>query len=109
MVLALLLVAFAWLQFAGMAHKYAHASATSNHAVAVVGDHSLDKLFSGHSQRDRTDCQLFDLQCSGSALSQVMPVLAFPVFSLQTTWHKTIDFVAHTRVVYLARAPPALI
>jgi len=106
--LALLLVAFVWLQFAGTLHKYVHAPVVTHHA-AVAGSPSFDVLFPEHSQQDGSDCQLLDLQCSGAALSQAMPALALPVFALQTVWYKTIDFVAHTRVVYLARAPPALI
>ena len=106
LVLALVLVAFAWLQFAGMAHKYAHASVTTNQATEVVGGHSLGKLFPDHSQQNKSDCQLFDLQCSGAALSQAMPVLALAVLSLQTLWHKVATFSTSTRLVYQARAPP---
>lgn len=106
--LALLLALFVWLQFAGTLHKYAHAPSITHH-VAVEGSQSFEALFPEHSQQGGADCQLLDLQCSGMALSQAMPTLALPVFAQQTTRHKTIDFVARTRVVYLARAPPALI
>jgi hypothetical protein len=114
MLLALLLVAFAWLQFAGLAHKYAHPQIATGHAASMVGETPDDKSFlghslghsSGHSQQNKSDCQLFDLQCSDSALSQAMPALALPVFSVQTLWHKAATFSNSTWLVYQARAPP---
>lgn len=106
LVLALVLVAFAWLQFAGMAHKYAHVSVTTNQATEVVGGHSLDKLFPDHSQQNKSDCQLFDLQCSGMALSQALPVLALPVFALQAAQEAAALFFTSLQLVYQARAPP---
>jgi hypothetical protein len=102
----LVLVGFLWLQFAGVVHKLSH---TGTHLDIHLKTTKLEQLFPEHSQQNKSDCQLLDLQCGGLALSQALPVLALPVFVLQTTWHKTIDFVARTRVVYLARAPPALI
>lgn len=106
--LALLLVAFMWLQFAGTLHKYVHAPAALHHAAAA-GSPSFDVLFPEHSKQSGSDCQLLDLQCSDAALLQAMPTLALPVFALQTMGHKTAAFTARTRVAYLARAPPALI
>jgi hypothetical protein len=106
--LALLFVAFVWLQFAGTLHKYVHAPVVM-HQAAVEGSQSLDALFPEHTKQSGSDCQLLDLQCFGVALSQAMPTLALPVFALQTAWHKTAVFDTRTRVVYLARAPPALI
>jgi hypothetical protein len=102
----LVLVGFLWLQFAGVVHKLSH---TGTHLDVNLKTTKLEQLFPEHSQQNKSDCQLLDLQCGGLALSQALPVLPLPVFALQTTWHKTIDFVAPNRVVYLARAPPALI
>ena len=106
--LALLLALFVWLQFAGLLHKYVHAPVALHHA-AVEGSQSFDALFPEHSQQGGSDCQLLDLQCSGMALSQAMPVLALPVFALQTMQQMATAIAARTRLVYLARAPPALI
>lgn len=106
----LLLVAFAWLQFAGMAHKYAHQYANqqlaAHQAAQVLGSETLQKIFPHHSQQDKSDCQLFDLQCSGVALSQPMPVLDVPVFVPQALWHKAAPFSTSAWLIYQARAPP---
>ena len=99
MLLALVLVAFAWLQFAGVVHKHVH-----THLQLVASQ--IDQILLDHSQQDKSDCQLFDLHSSGSALSQALPVLTLPVFSLQTLWHQATLFSSSTRLVYQARAPP---
>ena len=103
--LALLFVAFVWLQFAGTLHKYVHAPAVTHHA-AVEGSQSFDVLFPEHSQQGGSDCQLLDLQSSGLALSQAFPLLALPTFSLQTACDETVLFFTSPQLVYQARAPP---
>jgi hypothetical protein len=102
MVLALLLVAFAWLQLAGMAHKYAHASTST----AVQASQSLEGLFVEHSPQNKSDCQLLDLQSGGLALSKALPVLALPVFSVQAAWLQVAPDFTFAQQHYNARAPP---
>jgi hypothetical protein len=98
LVLALLLVALAWLQLVGMAHKYAHASSQTIS--------SLEGLFPEHSQQNGHDCQLLDLQSGGLALSQALPILALPVLTLQAVWLQADPVFIFIKQPYNARAPP---
>lgn len=113
--LTLLLVAFVWLQFAGVVHKYVHSGHTPNaealSAYAAQAAAPLAQVFLAHdgqSQDDKT-CQLLNLACADLSLVQtavVLPTLpdaelAFVFLSAQS--------VALQAQTYLARAPPALI
>lgn len=107
--LAFLLVALVWLQFAGLVHKYAHPDqlAGSHHATAQLGQQAqLEKLLPEHSQQNKSDCQLFDLQCSGFALSQALSTLALPQFALHTASLEVAAVLHQPSLVYQARAPP---
>lgn len=113
--LALLLVAFVWLQFAGVVHKYVHSGHTPS-AVALSADAAqatapLTQVFLAHdgqSQDDKT-CQLLDLACADLSLVQtaaVLPTLPAAELAFVFLSAQSVARQAHT---YLARAPPALI
>lgn len=104
LLLALLLVAFAWLQLAGVVHKYVHTELQTGLQQANL---QFEQLLPEHSQQNKSDCQLLDLQCSGFALSQVLPVLVLPLLALQTIRYEAITFFTSPRLVYQARAPPS--
>jgi hypothetical protein len=104
----LLLLGFAWLQFLGTAHRYLHSTSSGGVVVqsavaAGLLDHSLS------TAPDGTACQLFDLACSGTALSASPPVvLTINLPHLQSQigspLARSFSFLA-----YEARGPPALI
>lgn len=104
--LIVLLALFMWLQFAGVLHKLLHAHHSEG---AASTRQAVEYLFPQHSKQNALDCQLLDLQCSGVALSQALPVLAVPVFLLEVAQNKVAFFNVRTRLAYLARAPPTLI
>ncbi len=95
----LVLVGFLWLQFAGVVHKHSHTDLYQT-------DSQLEQILPEHSPQNKSDCQLLDLQCTGLALSQALPVLALPVFALQTAWLEVAAFFTSPSLVYQARAPP---
>ncbi len=95
----LVLVGFLWLQFAGVVHKHSHTDLYQT-------DSQLEQILPEHSPQNKSDCQLLDLQCTGLALSQALPVLVLPVFALQTAWLEVAAFFTSPSLVYQARAPP---
>jgi len=101
--LVFLLLAFMWMQFAGTLHKLAHAH---HEAGAGTSSPSLDALFPSHSQENKQDCQLLDLQCGGAALVQLKPLLALPVLALQVASAGNHLLLTSPALVYQARAPP---
>lgn len=110
--LALLLLAFVWLQFAGVVHKYVHSGHTpSAVALSAYAAAPLTQVFLAHdgqSQDDKT-CQLLDLACADLSLVQtaaVLPTLPAAELAFVFLSAQSVARQAHT---YLARAPPALI
>ncbi len=99
----LVLVGFLWLQFAGVVHKHSHANA---HTDAHLNGSVLEQLLPEHSQQNKSDCQLLDLQCGGLALSQALPVLALPMVGVQVAHSRIFLFSVQTNLSYQARAPP---
>ena len=96
----LVLVGFLWLQFAGVVHKHSHTDLYQKGS-------QLEQILPEHSQQNKSDCQLLDLQCTGLALSQTLPVLALPVFAFQTARLEVVVYFALPSLVYQARAPPS--
>lgn len=110
LVLALLLVAFGWLQFAGIAHKYAHQQAPSHQAAHVLDSGTLQKIFPHHSEQNKTDCQVLDAHCFGLALFKTIPDQ--PESSVQqelVVRPASPEAGARARLTPEARAPPTLI
>jgi hypothetical protein len=99
----LVLVGFLWLQFAGVVHKLSH---TGTHLDVNLKTTKLEQLFPEHSQQNKSDCQLLDLQCGGMALSQPLPVLPLPIAVLQITQVPYFVFSVPPNYPYQARAPP---
>ena len=99
----LVLVGFLWLQFAGVVHKLSH---TGTHLDIHLKTTKLEQLFPEHSQQNKSDCQLLDLQCGGLALSQALPVLPLPAAALQITQVAYFVFSVPLNHSYQARAPP---
>ncbi|MEY4295316.1 MAG: hypothetical protein RLY82_1004 [Pseudomonadota bacterium] len=100
----LVLVGFLWLQFAGMVHKQTHTELPL--ASSQLAGLSLEQLLPDHSQKNASDCQLFDLHSSGSALLQSMSAFVLPVLAQQTLWYQAATFSNTTWLAYQARAPP---
>ena len=108
----LLLIGFVWLQLLGTVHRQVHVLSKSAHAAtgAAAGAWQL-----GHAGPDALDqhgstvCQLFDLACSGLALS------ATPLFVFASEQSHTpiplprLAIRAFVFLAYQSHAPPALI
>jgi hypothetical protein len=95
----LVLVGFLWLQFAGVVHKNMHTD------LQLVSS-QLEQILPDHSQQNKSDCQLLDLQCFGLALSFTASTLALP--DTQTVFDSAVfqSFFQSTPKNYQARAPP---
>ena len=113
--LVLLLVAFVWLQFAGVVHKYVHSGhAPSAHALSAHAEQAaapLAQVFLAHDGQNQDDktCQLFDLACADLSLVQAVAVLpTAPLVAHLFSFLPRGNAAAQTHA-YLARAPPALI
>jgi hypothetical protein len=113
LLLAVLLVAFGWLQFAGMVHKIVHPQQQHAHQADQVDHehhgHSFNAWFPEHSQHNEQECQLFDLQCSEPTVSQAIATLALRVIGLQSLQNADALFRTIWRLFPEARAPPSLI
>jgi hypothetical protein len=72
--------------------------------------HSLEGLFSGHSQHDKATCQLFDTLCAGEALGPAASMAVVTVLSdseIKTAYVPIAQ--GRIRLTPEARAPPTLI
>ena len=95
----LVLVGFLWLQFAGAVHKHSHTDLRSTGSA-------LEQVLPEHSQQNKSDCQLLDLQCSGLALSFSAVVLATPPLQFAFEAERFQSFRQIASNSYQARAPP---
>jgi hypothetical protein len=106
----LFVAGFLWLQLAGTLHKYVHTT-TSRDAPAVTSQFAKivpDHAPSTQPQQNKSDCQLFDLQCSGLALGFAAPVVAS--LDLYTAFERLrfLSLAPQPSEDYQARAPPHL-
>lgn len=111
----LLLIGFVWLQLVGAIHRQVHVPSKSAHAAtgAAAGawqlGHAAPDAPDALDQHGSTVCQLFDLACSGLALS------ATPLFVFASEQSHTpiplprLAIRAFVFLAYQSHAPPALI
>jgi hypothetical protein len=129
--LLLLLPAVLWLPLASKLHSILHVSEFGTAVQAYQHDlahghgsahdhkhekpiagahHSLEGLFSGHSQHDKSACQLFDTLCAGEALGSAPSMGVVTVLSdaeIKTAYVPIALW--RIRLTPEARAPPTLI
>jgi hypothetical protein len=95
----LVLVGFLWLQFAGVVHKHSHTDLRSTGSA-------LEQILPEHSQQNKSDCRLLDLQCAGLALGFSAIVLVTPPLQFAFEAERVQSFHQTVSGHYQARAPP---